>query len=500
MGVRLQAFGVQRCRPLKKILYCIILVGFIFAGKLSMMKKLLFVSLLFSLCGFSQQHSAGWQEDSVFIHSIANTIMSSQAAYDNLKYLTKKIGGRLAGSPQMVQAEQWGYKTMKDAGAENVIMQQCMVPHWVRGGKDKVIITYDDVKGKQQSFAINVLALGNSAGSGAAGVKAPLIVVNNFDELDKVKENVKGKIVFYNCDFDDTIISPFGAYGKNVRYRGNGASRAAKYGALAVLVRSMTNGTDNNPHTGVLRYNDLFPHIPAVAVGLDDVRKVAALAAGNIKLSAQVFTYGTMLPDTVGYNIIGELKGTEFPDEIITIGGHLDSWDVNEGAHDDGAGVVHTIEVLRALAALGYKPKHTIHFVLFANEENGTRGAKQYAEEAKLHNEKHIFALESDAGGFTPRGFGVSVNDEQWNKIIAWKGLFTPYYGDLFERGGGGADVGYLADAFKTPVGEFIPDSQRYFDVHHSASDILENVNSRELRLGAVNIAAFIYLVDKYGL
>lgn len=464
------------------------------------MKRLYFLFLLFSFHCFAQQRSADWQADSAFIHSIANTIMSSQAAYNNLYQLTKNIGGRLAGSPQMVKAEQWGYKAMKDAGAENVIMQQCMVPHWVRGGKDKTIISYKDKNGKEQSFEINVLALGNSAGSGAAGVKAPVVMVHSFDELDKIKDNVKGKIVFYNCDFDDTIISPFGAYGKNVKYRGGGASRAAKYGALAVLVRSMTNGTDNNPHTGAMRYNDSFPQIPAVAVGLMDVQKMAAFIESNVQLSAQVFTYGTMLPDTVGHNIIGEIKGTEFPDEIITVGGHLDSWDVNEGAHDDGAGVAHTIEVLRALVALGYKPKHTIHFVLFANEENGTRGAKEYADAAKRNNEKHIFALETDAGGFTPRGFGSTVNDEQWNKIILWKDLFTPYYGDLFERGGGGADVGYLADAFKTPVGEFMPDAQRYFDVHHSAADVLENVNSRELRLGAVNIAAFIYLVDKYGL
>ena len=464
------------------------------------MKKIFYLPLIIAIHAQAQQTNADWQSDSIFIKSVSNNILSTQAAYNNLHQLTKTIGGRLAGSPQMVKAEQWGYKAMKDAGAQTVTMQQCMVPHWVRGGKDKTMITYTDEKGKKQSFPVNVLALGNSMGSGISGIKAPVVMVHTFAELDKIKEEVKGKIVFYNCDFDDTLINTFEAYGKNVMYRGYGASYAAKYGAMGVMVRSMTNGTDNNPHTGALRYNDSFPKIPAVAVGLQDVRKIDALIENNMQLSSQIFTYGKMLPDTIGHNIIGELKGSEFPDEIITIGGHLDSWDVNEGAHDDGAGVVQTMEVLRAFVALGYKPKHTIHFVLFANEENGTRGAKKYADEAKQKNEKHIFALETDAGGFAPRGFGFDVNDTVWNKINEWKELLAPYYGNLFIRGGGGADVGYLEEAFKTPVAELLPDSQRYFDIHHAVSDVLENVNSRELRLGAVNIAALIYLVDKYGL
>ena len=248
------------------------------------------------------------------------------------------------------------------------------------------------------------------------GVQASLIRVNNFDELEKRKNEVKGKIVFYNCPFEETFVRTFQAYGKNVMYRVYGASRAAKYGAVAVLVRSMTHAMDNNPHTGSLVYTDSFPEIPAAAVGLRDVEKLDTLFDNNISLTAQIVTYGKMLPDTIGHNVIGELRGTESPEEIITVGGHLDSWDVNEGAHDDGTGVVQTIEILRAFKALGFQPKHTIRFVLFANEENGTRGAKKYAEEAKANNEKHIFALESDAGGFTPRGFGFTVKPEQLDK------------------------------------------------------------------------------------
>jgi hypothetical protein len=206
------------------------------------------------------------------------------------------------------------------------------------------------------------------------------------------------------------------------------------------------------------------------------------------------------LPDTIGHNVIAELRGSQFPNEYITIGGHLDSWDPAEGAHDDGTGVVQTVEVLRALKTLGYQPKHTIRFVLFANEENGTRGGIKYAEEATAKGEKHIFALETDAGGFTPRGFGFTGPKEQYQKIVSWKSLLCPYGACDIEKGGGGTDIGPLARAQNTPVAEYIPDSQRYFDLHHARNDVFEAVNRRELELGAVNIAALIYLVDKYGL
>ena len=211
-------------------------------------------------------------------------------------------------------------------------------------------------------------------------------------------------------------------------------------------------------------------------------------------------TNGKFLPDTIGHNVIGELKGTEFPDEIITIGGHLDSWDNCEGAHDDGAGCVQTIEMLRAFKAIGYKPKRTIRFVLFANEENGLRGGEKYAEEAKAKGEKHIFALESDAGGFTPRGFGFVVSDEQFKKVVGWRGLIAPYGGGDLVKGGGGADIGPLNKTLGTPLAGLNPDTQRYFDIHHSRNDVFENVNKRELELGAVNMAALIYLVDQHGL
>ncbi|RFM29653.1 M20/M25/M40 family metallo-hydrolase [Deminuibacter soli] len=437
-------------------------------------------------------------DDSVFIRKIANSALTERSTYQNLYNLTKKVGGRLAGSPGMVKAELWGADALKAAGADKVILQECMVPHWVRGGKDKASFIYT-AGGKQVSAPVNVLALGNSVGTGAKGVKAELIRVHSFDELDARKNEVKGKIVLYDVPFEETFVQTFEAYGKNVIYRAIGASRAAKYGAVAVWVRSMSHSVDNNPHTGSLRYLDSIPQIPAAAVGLRDMEKLDSLLDQGKTLTGELYTYGKMLPDTIGHNVIGELKGTEHPEQIITVGGHLDSWDVNEGATDDGAGVVQTIAILKAFKETGYRPKHTIHFVLFANEENGTRGGKKYAEAAKAAGEQHLFALESDAGGFAPRGFTLGA-PASLDKFNSYKPLFAPYGVEGFTAGGGGADVDPLHAVLGTAVSELRPDSQRYFDVHHAANDVLENVNIRELKLGAVNMAALLYLVDQYGL
>ncbi|TKK64251.1 M20/M25/M40 family metallo-hydrolase [Ilyomonas limi] len=456
------------------------------------MKKILFLSLFLPAIIHAQS------DDSVFIHQLSNYILSSDSPYNDLFYLTKRIGGRLAGSPQMVQAEAWGAKTLQQAGADAVFAQACQVPHWVRGGKDKAAVSFVTNGGQKQSKAIAVLALGNSVGTGPQGIIAPVLRVKSFDDLESKKDSVKGKIVFYDVPFDDTLVFTFRAYGKNVIYRGQGASRAAKYGALAVLVRSMSNSVDNYPHTGSMHYTDSLPKIPAAAVGLRDVKYIDSLFDAGKAVSASLFTYGKMLPDTTGHNIIGELKGQD--NGIITIGGHLDSWDVNEGATDDGAGIVQTITILRAFKALNYQPKHTIRFVLFANEENGTRGAKKYAEAAKEANEKHLFALESDAGGFTPRGFSLMAADSVIDKLNSWLPLFKLYGVTDFVNEGAGADVTPLYTLLNTPVAELRPDSQRYFDVHHAPNDVLENVNIRELKLGAINMAALIYLIDKYGL
>ncbi|MGX5820147.1 M20/M25/M40 family metallo-hydrolase [Chitinophaga lutea] len=437
------------------------------------------------------------REDSLAIRRLSDEIMTHSQAYANLRVLTKTIGGRLAGSPQMVKAERWGEAALRAAGADRVFTQECKVPHWVRGDKEQARIVSN-----RRDFVppLKVLALGNSVGTGAAGVTAPVLEVRSFEELEQLKDQVKGKIVFYNYPFNPTFIKTFYSYGDAVRFRAQGPSRASKYGALAVIVRSMSHSTDNEPHTGSTRYNDSFPKIAAVAIGLQDADRLSRRIADDP--SAKVFLRTTcrMLPDTIGHNIIGELKGSEFPDEYVTVGGHLDSWDVCEGAHDDGAGCVQSIELLRAFRAAGIRPKRTLRVVLFANEENGVRGGNKYADEAKEKGEKHLFALESDAGGFTPRGFIMEMTDAQRAKVKSWAPLFFPYGLYDFDEAGGGVDVTPLNRRLGTPVAELSPDSQRYFDYHHAASDTFEAVNKRELELGAVGMAALIYLVDKYGL
>jgi carboxypeptidase Q len=442
-------------------------------------------------------------EDSVFIRRISDEILLHGKAFDDLRTLTKKIGGRLSGSPQMVKAEQWGVQTLKNAKADTIWLQECMVPHWVRGGKDMAIAHYDAFTGNIRKTTagvknLDVIALGNSMGTGGSSITGNVIEIKNFNELESKKDQIRDKIVFYNYPFNPTFVKTFLAYGDAVRYRGQGPSRAAKYGARAVIVRSMSESTDNYPHTGATNYNDSFPKIAAVAIGLQD----ADWLSNNLKdknVSVTLQTNGHFLPDTIGHNVIAEIRGSQFPDEYITIGGHLDSWDPAEGAHDDGAGVVQTIEVLRVFKTLGYHPKRSIRFVLFANEENGSRGGIKYAQEAKVKGEKHIFALESDEGGFTPRGIGFTGPEDQFRKVQSWQHLLAPYGACEIMKGGGGSDIGPLI-TLNTSLGSLSPDSQRYFDIHHTRNDVFENVNKRELELGAVNIAAFIYLVDKYGL
>ncbi len=441
--------------------------------------------------------SVAQQNDSIFIRRLADRILTDNGAYTDLYHLTKDVGARLAGSPGMVKAEHWGLQTLQELQPSNAWLQECMVPHWVRGGKDEVTISTGTKTGGKK--VLDVLALGNSMGTGGRALQAPVVLVNNFDELDAKKDQVQGKIVFYNYHFNPTFINTFEAYSDAVRYRGQGPSRAARYGAVGVIIRSMSHGMNNVPHTGATRYDTTLPKIPAVAVGLQDADWLAnQIAAGPV--AATLKTNGHFLPDTIGHNVIAELTGAEFPDEFITVGGHLDSWDVCEGAQDDGAGIVQTIEILRAFRALGYTPKHSIRFVLFMNEENGSRGGAKYAEEAKAKGEKHIFALESDEGGFTPRGVGITGTAAQLQKIAGWNKLIAPYGASELRAGGGGADVGPLNQLLGTATANVFPDSQRYFDFHHARNDVFEAVNKRELELGAVNMAILVYLVDQYGL
>jgi hypothetical protein len=436
------------------------------------------------------------QDDSVTIKKISDEILRNGTAYENLRILCKQVGARLSGSPQAQKAVEATALMLKKAGADTVYLQPCMVPHWIRGDKEQGKIFLD----KNQSFDLHLCALGNSEGSGPKGITAEVIEINSFAQLEELgAAGIKGKIVFYNFPMDPTNIETFRSYGQSGVSRTRGPARAAKYGAVAVMVRSLASNPDDYPHTGTTIYNDSFPKIPAVAISTNDAERLSIELTTHEKVQAFLRTTSTMLSDAPSFNVIGEIRGSEFKDEIITVGGHLDSWDLAEGAQDDGAGVVQSIEVLRVFKALEIKPKRTLRAVMFMNEENGGRGGAKYQEQAKENKEHHIFALESDAGGFTPRAFGFTASESQLKKVQVWKNLFYPYGVNDLRMGGGGSDIGPLKDIGAALAG-LSPDSQRYFDLHHAATDTFEAVSRRELHLGAVNMAALIYLIDKYGL
>lgn len=437
------------------------------------------------------------QKDEEVIRKIYNEALTNSKTYDWLHYLSKRIGARLSGSPEAAAAVEFTRQIMDTLTLDKVYLQQVMVPHWVRGEKEYATILHSKRIGARP---VNSCALGNSIGTGPSGITAQLVEVKNFEELAKIgKKGINGKIVFFNRPLDNTHFDTFQAYSEAVNQRSSGASEAAKYGAVGVVVRSMTPALDDVPHTGSLRYAAGLPQLPAIAISTKDANLLSMLLKEEADLQFYFRTNCKMLPDVLSYNVVGEIKGSQFPEEVITIGGHLDSWDLGEGAHDDGAGCVQSIEVLRIMKSLGIKPKRTIRAVMFMNEENGLRGGNKYAELAAKEGNKHIAAIESDRGGFTPREFSADTSPEKLSKMVAWKPLLKPYGISDIQAGGGGADIGPLKP-LGTALMEYVPDPQRYFDIHHTTEDTFEKINKRELELGAGAMAALVYLLSEYGL
>ena len=437
-------------------------------------------------------------EDAFYIRQIYDKALTKGQSFPWLKFLTKEVGARLSGSPQAAAAVEYTRQMLDTIGLDSVWLQPCIVPHWVRGDKEIVRIS----NSAMGTIDLNALALGGSNGTGGNGIFAEVIEVKDFQELEKLGEtNLNGKIVFFNRAFDQTRLNTFEAYGGAVDQRGQGASEAAKYGAIGVLVRSMASGLNDVPHTGGMSYKEGVNKIPAVAISTNDAELLSLLLCQG-GVSVYMRTTCQSYPDKLSYNVIGEIRGSEKPEEIILVGGHLDSWDVGEGAHDDGAGCVQSMEVLHLLKHLNYKPKRTIRCVLFMNEENGLQGGRAYGDEAKRKGEFHLAAIESDRGGFTPRGFTADGENDVFSKKIPamqrWLPLLEPY-GLHIKKGGGGADISPLKNQQTLLIG-YEPDSQRYFDYHHTAADVFEAVNKRELELGAASMASLVYLLDKYGL
>lgn len=449
------------------------------------MKKLFFLAFLFSILSKSQAQNLN------FLDSIQNAALTNAQCYFWLEHLCTKIGGRLSGSENAAKAVVYT-KNMLDTCGFVTQLQPCKVTHWVRGAKETVTLTIDGKK-----LSLKALSIGNAVGTGKNGVEAEVIEVRDSNEFKAIKDNLKGKIVFFNERMDRTLRNTFEAYGKSGWQRGSGASRAAEVGAVAVIVRSLTTELDDYAHTGALRYSPKSPKIAGVCISTNDAEKLSAALRSKKSVKAFIQTNGEMLPDADSHNVISDIKGSEHPEKIILVGGHLDSWDPAQGAHDDGAGCVQSMEVLHIFKRLGYKPKHTIRCVLFMNEENGSGGATEYAKQAKLNlREQHILALESDEGGFTPRGFSYDPNTSAKKLLDSWAEALKKYE-LVIKTGGSGADVGPLKDGDKVLLMGLRPDASRYFDFHHTARDTFDGINKRELEMGAAATAALIYLADQ---
>ena len=455
------------------------------------MKNIFYTFFLFSTVTFSQS------SDEIKFKEIYKSALTNSKCYSWLDDLSNKVGARLSGSEGAQKGVEYTKAQLETLGLDRVYLQEVMVPKWVRGEKEVAYIL--DNKSK---INIPVCALGGSIATPKNGITASVIEVHSIKEIAELGEDkIKGKIVFFNRPMQADNIETFTSYGGCVDQRFGGAKEASKFGAVATIVRSMNMRLDDFPHTGAQSYGDLpkDKYIPAAAISTNAAELLSKSLKANPNLKFFLKQSCQQFDDVLSYNVIGEIKGSEHPERIMVVGGHLDSWDLADGSQDDGAGVVQSMEVLNIFKNIGYKPKNTIRAVLFMNEENGGRGGKKYEELSKANNENHIFALESDSGGFTPRGFSFDTDDVNLAKIQTWKGLFEPYLIHSFTKGHSGADIEPLTSSKIIKAG-LHPDSQRYFDYHHAANDNFDGVNKRELELGAATMAALMYLIDQNGL
>jgi carboxypeptidase Q len=439
----------------------------------------------------------GQDEDINYIQKIHQDALGNGTSYSALTTLCTQFPGRIAGSDNYRGAAQYTENVLSKIPSVRTRQQACSADYWVRGNQEDVYMTNN----AGELISLKSLSLGNSVATPPSGLMADVIEVKSLEEVEQLGDAISGKVVFFNRPMDPTKLRTFTAYGGAVDQRVYGPSRVAKYGGVAALVRSMTTLNDDFPHTGVTIYEDSLSKVPGIAISTNDANRLSeAIKSRGVKvfINTNCHSEGPKSAPTV----IAEIKGSEYPDEIILIGGHLDAWDIGQGAHDDGAGCVQSMEVLQIFNRIGYKPKRTIRCVLFSNEENGLAGGKTYAEESNKKKEFHLAALESDSGGFTPRGFSfeadTSVFKQYYKAVSKWLPMMEPY-GLHFEMGGSGADISPLKSQKGLLIG-LRPDSQRYFDYHHTSKDTIDAVNQRELELGAAAMASLVYLIDKYGI
>jgi len=412
---------------------------------------------------------------------IIGAALTSNKAYERLSYLTDRIGHRLSGSAGLERAIAWALAEMKRDGLDNVRAEKVMVPHWVRGEESLEMTS-------PVSQKLAMLGLGNSVGTPAAGTTAEAVVVRSFEQLDKLGDQLRGKIVVYNV--------PFTNYGATVRYRSSGASRAARYGALAALVRSVTPVSLQTPHTGALIYDDKQPKIPSAAITLEAAETLQRLYDRGDRPTLRLKMEAKFLPDAESANVVAEIKGSEKPDEVVVVSGHFDSWDVGQGAHDDGGGCIIAWEAVRLLKELGLRPRRTIRVVLFTNEENGLRGGNAYRDTHRAELGKHILAIESDSGVYRPEGFGLAATapPQARANMLEIAKLLAGIRADGIAASGGGADIGPIMR--EGVIGASLDvDGTHYFDIHHTHADTLDKINPQDLALCVATMAVMAYTV-----
>jgi len=420
------------------------------------------------------------------------TALTDQKGYKLLEELCS-MGHRLSGSENSLNALMWGEKKMREAGFDSVWLQPVMVPHWERGSVEEgILITAD---GKRE---LKIAALGGSVGTPEQGITAEVLEVSSFDELRLLKDKAKGKIIFFSRPLDQGLRNTFSGYGGAVNQRASGAIYAAYYGGVAAIVRSITTKHDNNPHTGAMNYVDTLVKVPGAAIGYQDADCLSEMLEKDPGLKINLRLNCKSYPEALSFNLIGEIKGSEFPDEIILVGGHFDSWDLSCGAHDDGGGCIQSFEVLDLIKRLKIQPKRTIRCVFFINEENGIRGALAYGRYSDSLKINHIAAIESDRGVFTPRGFSVESDSLTLLKLQQWLPVLNRAGIEYVQKGGSGVDISRI-NGTKAKIG-YVPDDQRYMDVQHSANDNFESVHPREMELGSAAMAILVYLISEEGL
>jgi hypothetical protein len=420
---------------------------------------------------------------------VLDEALAGNAAYARLQELCQTTPHRLSGSPDAENAVSWARDQMAHDGLDDVRLEPCMVPHWERGRVATLEIRAPEAA---RSAYLPILALGGSVGTPPEGIEAEVVEVQGIAELAALGDAARGKIVFFDRPMDPKTLDPFAAYGAAVDQRAHGAVEAARHGGVAAIVRSMTLRVDDLPHTGAMRYEDGVARVPAAAVSTAGAERLAALLRGGKKVTVRLRLDCHEGPEVPSHNVVGEIRGASKPDEVVVIGAHLDNWDVGQGAHDDGAGCAQVLEAMRLVRSLGLKPARTLRAVLFMNEENGLRGGRAYHDTHKQELARHVLAIETDRGGFSPRGFETNARGDLLATVRAIAELLEPAGAGLVRAGGGGADISLLQED-GVPLMELLTDPQRYFDVHHCVRDTLDTVSPRELELGAAALAAMAF-------